>query len=102
MSLVLLQLRVGGAGCKLLKLLEGQADAYIFASHGTCKWDTCAGEALLRCVGGVVTDITGSAYAYNADAHHRNRMGVIAARNNHGYFVQKIPQSVKDALLSKI
>lgn len=34
-------IRVGGAGYKVLQLLEGQADAYIFASNGCKKWDTC-------------------------------------------------------------
>lgn len=34
-------LRVGGAGYKVLQLLEGDAHAYIFASAGCKKWDTC-------------------------------------------------------------
>lgn len=34
-------IRVGGAGYKVLQLLEGQADAYVFASNGCKKWDTC-------------------------------------------------------------
>lgn len=34
-------LRVGGAGYKVLQLLEGDAQAYIFASAGCKKWDTC-------------------------------------------------------------
>lgn len=33
--------RVGGAGYKVLQLLEGDADAYVFASSGCKKWDTC-------------------------------------------------------------
>lgn len=34
-------LRVGGAGYKVLLLLEGDAHAYIFATPGCKKWDTC-------------------------------------------------------------
>lgn len=34
-------LRVGGAGYKVLQLLEGKAHAYVFASSGCKKWDTC-------------------------------------------------------------
>lgn len=34
-------IRVGGAGYKVLQLLEGNAHAYVFASAGCKKWDTC-------------------------------------------------------------
>lgn len=34
-------IRVGGAGYKVLQLLEGDAQAYVFASAGCKKWDTC-------------------------------------------------------------
>lgn len=34
-------IRVGGAGYKVLQLLEGDAHAYVFASAGCKKWDTC-------------------------------------------------------------
>lgn len=34
-------IRVGGAGYKVLQLLEGDAHAYVFASGGCKKWDTC-------------------------------------------------------------
>lgn len=34
-------IRVGGAGYKVLQLLEGDANAYVFASPGCKKWDTC-------------------------------------------------------------
>lgn len=34
-------IRVSGAGYKVLQLLEGQAHAYVFASGGCKKWDTC-------------------------------------------------------------
>lgn len=34
-------IRVGGAGYKVLQLLEGKADAYVFASGGCKRWDTC-------------------------------------------------------------
>lgn len=39
-------IRVGGAGFKVLQLLEGQADAYIFASNGCKKWDTCGEDGV--------------------------------------------------------
>jgi 3'-phosphoadenosine 5'-phosphosulfate (PAPS) 3'-phosphatase len=42
--------RVGGAGFKVLKCLEG-AVAYIFPSGGCKKWDTAAPEAVLTAAG---------------------------------------------------
>lgn len=42
--------RVGGAGFKVLKCLEGAA-AYVFASAGCKKWDTAAPEAILKAAG---------------------------------------------------
>ncbi|VDN06770.1 unnamed protein product [Thelazia callipaeda] len=40
----------GGVGFKVLKCLEGAA-AYIFASAGCKKWDTCAPEAVITASG---------------------------------------------------
>ncbi|KFP02615.1 3'(2'),5'-bisphosphate nucleotidase 1, partial [Calypte anna] len=45
-------IRVGGAGNKIIQLIEGKASAYVFASPGCKKWDTCAPEAILHAVGG--------------------------------------------------
>lgn len=46
-------------------LLEGKAHAYVFASKGCKKWDTCAPEGVLRALGGVLTDIHGKEYDYS-------------------------------------
>jgi inositol monophosphatase 3 len=53
----------GGAGYKLLRLLEGDADVYV---HGGAlrKWDLCGGDALLREAGGGVGDLSGAAVDY--------------------------------------
>ncbi|KAJ8308505.1 hypothetical protein KUTeg_013379 [Tegillarca granosa] len=50
-------LRVGGAGHKVLLLIEGKVHAYVFASPGCKKWDTCAPEAILHTIGGKLTDM---------------------------------------------
>ena len=41
--------RSGGAGGKVLMVIEGDADAYVFPSLGTKKWDTCAPVMYLLC-----------------------------------------------------
>ncbi|KAM4522368.1 3'(2'),5'-bisphosphate nucleotidase 1 isoform 2-T2 [Odontesthes bonariensis] len=93
-------IRVGGAGNKIIQLVEGKASAYVFASPGCKKWDTCAPEAILHAVGGKLTDMYGNAYHYDADVKHMNSAGVLATLCNHEYYVSRVPQSVLQALKS--
>ncbi|XP_071323374.1 3'(2'),5'-bisphosphate nucleotidase 1 isoform X1 [Trachinotus anak] len=93
-------IRVGGAGNKIIQLVEGKASAYVFASPGCKKWDTCAPEAILHVVGGKLTDIHGNAYRYDANVKHMNSAGVLATLRNHEYYVSRVPQSVLQALKS--
>lgn len=93
-------IRVGGAGNKIIQLIEGKASAYVFASPGCKKWDTCAPEAILHAVGGKLTDMFGNSYGYNADVKHMNSAGVLATLRNHDYYVSRVPQSVLQALKS--
>ncbi|KAF7667271.1 hypothetical protein LDENG_00069370 [Lucifuga dentata] len=93
-------IRVGGAGNKIIQLVEGKASAYVFASPGCKKWDTCAPEAILHAVGGKLTDIYGNAYRYDANVKHMNSAGVLATLRNHKYYISRVPQSVLQALKS--
>ena len=62
-------LKLGGAGRKILMLLDGTADSYVFPSKGTKRWDTCAGEALLLALGGKLLKATdGTQYSYDAES----------------------------------
>ncbi|XP_040925501.1 3'(2'),5'-bisphosphate nucleotidase 1 isoform X2 [Betta splendens] len=94
-------IRVGGAGNKIIQLVEGRASAYVFASIGCKKWDTCAPEAVLQAVGGKLTDIYGNAYRYDANVKHMNSTGVLATLRNHEYYTSRVPQSVLQALKSE-
>jgi len=91
-------LRVGGAGHKVMLLMEGKAHAYVFPSPGCKKWDTCAPEAILHAMGGKLTDMKGQAYQYNHEVEHRNTEGVLATAlaDDHHWYLNKIPQEVKD------
>lgn len=93
-------IKVGGAGYKVLQLLEGKANAYVFASAGSKRWDTCAPEAVLEATSGVLTDILGDHYSYAADVDYNNRRGVLAtaASVSHEKIVKAIPDNVKEAL----
>lgn len=46
-------------------LLEGKAHAYVFASKGCKRWDTCAPEGILKALAGKLTDIHGKEYDYS-------------------------------------
>ncbi|XP_055437894.1 3'(2'),5'-bisphosphate nucleotidase 1 isoform X1 [Bubalus kerabau] len=92
-------LRVGGAGNKIIQLIEGKASAYVFASPGCKKWDTCAPEVILHAVGGKLTDIHGNALQYNKEVKHMNSAGVLATLKNYDYYASRVPQSVKNALV---
>jgi 3'(2'), 5'-bisphosphate nucleotidase len=73
-------IRAGGCGFKVLKVLEAEADLYLYPSPGTKKWDTCAPEAILRELGGVLVDKHGQRYRYDRAAPTANEQGILAAR----------------------
>lgn len=45
-------LYVAGAGYKILCVISGEADLLVTSSKTTFFWDTCAGHAILRSLGG--------------------------------------------------
>jgi len=91
-------LKVGGAGHKVMLLMEGEAHAYVFPSPGCKKWDTCAPEAILHAMGGKLTDMKGNTYEYHAEVEHRNSEGVLATAlaSDHQWYVDKIPDEIKE------
>lgn len=91
-------IRVGGAGHKVLMLLEGKAHAYVFASKGCKRWDTCAPEGILKALAGKLTDIHGKEYDYSKNVSYPNAQGVFATSRyvNHQELIAKIPQELKD------
>ncbi|KAG8198926.1 hypothetical protein JTE90_015134 [Oedothorax gibbosus] len=79
----------GGAGFKALQVAENQADAYI---HVTLikKWDICAGDALLRALGGEMTTLDGNPIDYGDPNNLKNEKGLIATTHDHEKYVQKL------------
>uniref|UniRef100_A0A0B7AE85 3'(2'),5'-bisphosphate nucleotidase 1 n=1 Tax=Arion vulgaris TaxID=1028688 RepID=A0A0B7AE85_9EUPU len=88
-------IKVGGAGHKVLLLIEGKVHAYVFASKGCKKWDTCAPEAVLHAIGGHLTDLMGKPILYHEKVPRKNAGGVLATLQNHQWYVDKIPQNIK-------
>lgn len=46
------KLLAGGSGYKILLVIEGRADLLAYCDPNTKKWDTCAGEAIMKGLGG--------------------------------------------------
>ncbi|XP_036415519.1 inositol polyphosphate 1-phosphatase [Colossoma macropomum] len=46
-----------GAGYKILCVIQGLVDVYVLSEGSTFKWDSCAPHALLRALGGGVSDL---------------------------------------------
>lgn len=81
-------------------LIEGKAHAYVFASKGCKKWDTCAPEAVLASFGGKLTDIHGTPYQYDKNVQHLNARGVLATAPSveHESLLSKIPEDIRKVL----
>lgn len=84
----------GGAGFKVLSLLEDKADAYV---HVTLikKWDICAGDAILRTLGGKMTTLDNKEIEYGNAENPRNEGGLLAAVHNHQQFQKELAQKLK-------
>lgn len=77
----------GGAGFKSWEVIKGNQDVYV---HTTLikKWDICAGDAILRSLGGKLTTLQGEDVDYSGrPAHEKNEGGVIAAMHDHAAYV---------------
>ena len=93
--------KTGGCGYKVLQLIEGHADAYVFATPGTKKWDTCAPEAILNASGGALTDILNKNinYGNTEPKYFMNWTGILATNGFHESFADKVPESIKKNLM---
>jgi len=81
-------------------LLEGKAHAYVFASRGCKRWDTCAPEAILHAIGGVLTDLYGERYSYDSETTRVNIRGILATApgQSHQWYLSRIPDEIKQRL----
>lgn len=84
----------------MILLLEGKAHAYVFASQGCKRWDTCAPEAVLHAIGGTLTDFYGERYPYHAGTTSPNIRGVLATApgQSHSWYLSRLPDEVKQSL----
>lgn len=95
-------MKVGGAGNKVLYIMEGKVHAYVFPSHGSKRWDTGAPEAILKSLGGCLTDVFGNPIEYDSKiGNYDNFLGVVAALDPkiHSRIIENIPTDCKNHLV---
>lgn len=80
--------------------MEGKAHAYVFASPGAKRWDTCAPEAVLHAAGGKLTDFYGHFYNYDKNTPHENTRGILATAiaAEHDLYLKTIPNEIRQTL----
>jgi 3'(2'), 5'-bisphosphate nucleotidase len=84
---------------KVLTVIDGLTDCYIYPKDGTKRWDTCAPEAIIRSLNGSLTDIFGNDYSYlkNSDTLVENIYGIVASLDkNNSYYTQFLSDELKD------
>jgi len=81
----------GGAGFKAWEVIKGEQDAYV---HTTLikKWDICAGNAILKSLGGHLTTLKGNNidYSNGGGGKEKNPDGVLATMHHHKDYVEKL------------
>lgn len=85
---------LGSAGLKGAAVADGGADIYLAPEFAGSRWDTCAPEAILRAVGGILTDVRGQNLDYRSERVENDGGAVAAAPQLH--------ESVVNALQSLI
>lgn len=92
-------LQAGGAGYKVIAVVDGKADCYLYPRDGTKRWDTCAPEAILRSLNGTLTDIYGNDYSYanNENTTVQNCYGLIASLDQeNSFYVNHLSEELKN------
>jgi len=79
----------GGAGFKTWEVVVGNQDAYVHTTR-IKKWDICAGDAILRAVGGKLTNLQGNLIDYAKAEEAVNDGGLLATMYNHEKFLDKL------------
>jgi 3'(2'), 5'-bisphosphate nucleotidase len=69
---------LGSAGLKCAAVAAAEADAYVAPGRAGCRWDLCAGEAIIHAAGGRVTDARGELLDYRGDSLV-NAHGIVAS-----------------------
>ena len=69
--------KLGGLGAKCLQVLEGKAAMLVTEPTCGCKWDICAGDAIMRTLGGALVQTD----------EHRGKEHLLVDSGNRAVFV---------------
>ncbi|KAI5637512.1 inositol monophosphatase family domain-containing protein [Phthorimaea operculella] len=86
-----------GAGYKVMGVANGTYDVYLHAT-AIKKWDLCAGDAIIKTVGGKMTTASGELIDYKADSPVKVTGGIIVSRFDHDYYLSKMPKIMSGLL----
>jgi 3'-phosphoadenosine 5'-phosphosulfate (PAPS) 3'-phosphatase len=65
-----------------MMVVNGEADAMVYLDSWTHKWDSCAGDAIVKSMGGYFTTSWGANIVYKDDPNSTyNKRGMITAIN---------------------
>ena len=76
-------------GYKTLEVIRGNVDAYV---HVTAikKWDVCAGNAIIRDMGGSQTTLLGKKIDYGSTGNPANTDGLLVTLFEHDKFAEAL------------
>ncbi|XP_034118313.1 putative inositol monophosphatase 3 [Drosophila albomicans] len=82
-------LTAAGAGYKVLQVVANNATAYLHTSI-IKKWDICAGDAILRALGGAMTTLNDESINYGPNESPVNKDGLLASLTHHGDYMERV------------
>lgn len=77
-----------GAGYKVLQIVSNNATAYLHTTK-IKKWDICAGNAILKALGGKMTTLKNELIDYSTNTETVNDQGLLASIVNHELYIKK-------------
>ncbi|XP_036319062.1 putative inositol monophosphatase 3 [Rhagoletis pomonella] len=88
-----------GAGYKVLQVISNNATAYLHSTK-IKKWDICAGDAILRALGGAMTNLNDEFINYGPEGSPVNEQGLLATLKTHDEYIDKLMQFRKNHVVS--
>lgn len=82
-------LTAAGAGYKVLQVVANNATAYLHSTK-IKKWDICAGDAILRALGGTMSNLDDELIDYGPEGTAVNDRGLLATIVNHDQYIEKL------------